>query len=160
MKHKKIYSWTISFLALFAGGSITVLFILVPIWQSLAPEEVLAWFANFGARVGITMVPMQVIPLVLSIYAWYISADTVRLLWLMTNVSNGIILLMLLIYFLPVNFSFVNGTISLEDVSSELVTWEIIHVIRTFLTIISVVFAVMALLKLENEQYKKAESGL
>jgi len=159
MKHKKVYSWTISFLALFAGGSITVLFILVPIWQSLAPEEVLAWFANFGARVGITMVPMQVIPLILSLYAYYISIGITRLRWLVTNISNGIILVMLPIYFLPVNFSFVNGTMSLDEVSSELVTWEIIHIIRTFLTIISVIFAVMALLRHENEKYIKAKSG-
>lgn len=136
-----------------------ILFILVPVWQSLAPKEVLDWFSNFGARVGITMVPMQVIPLILSMYAWYISAGTVRLLWLMTNISNGIILLMLPVYFLPVNFSFVNSTISLDNVPSELVTWEIVHIIRTFLTILSVVFAVIAMLKFENEESQKSGSG-
>ena len=151
MKGISLYITTIALLWLFAGGSITILFIIIPFWHSLTPNELLLWFNHYGVRVGITMLPMQVIPFILSICA-YISVkkrnEDGKGLWLWVNVSNIIILIMLLAYFLPVNFQFVNQTMNPDEVPSELIRWEIIHIARTVLTGLSAVLAIIAYFKL------------
>ncbi|WLD23531.1 DUF1772 domain-containing protein [Flavobacterium dauae] len=151
MKNTSVYISTIALLGLFAGGSITILFIIVPFWHSLTPNELMLWFNHYGARVGITMLPMQIIPFILSIYA-YISVrkrnEDGKGLWLWVNVSNIIILIMLLAYFLPINFQFVNQTMNPNEVPSELIRWEIIHIARTILTVLSAILAIIAYFKL------------
>src|SRR5690606_41747976 len=74
----------------------TTLFRSIPFWHSLNPNELMLWFNHYGARVGITMLPMQIIPFILSIYA-YVSVrkrnEDGKGLWLWVNVSNIIILI-------------------------------------------------------------------
>lgn len=151
MKNTLVYISTIALLGLFAGGSITILFIIVPFWHSLPAEELMLWFHNYGARTGITMLPMQIIPFILSIYAYFSVRkrdEDGKGLWLWVNVTNIIILIMLLAYFLPINFQFVNQTMNPNEVPSELIRWEIIHIARTILTVLSTVLAIIAYFKL------------
>lgn len=154
MKNISLYITTIALLGLFAGGSITILFIIVPFWHSLTPNELMIWFSQYGARVGITMLPMQIIPFILSIYT-YISVrkknEHGSNFWLLVNVSNIIILIMLLAYFLPINFQFVNQTMNPSEVPSELIRWEIIHIARTILTVLSTVLAIIAYFRLTRK---------
>lgn len=147
MKSTLVYIWSIALLALFAGGSITILFVLIPFWQSLQPEAVMEWFRNFGTRVGITMLPMQLIPLFMSVYAYFLAKklkEEGKNLWIWAIVSHIIILIMLFAYYLPVNFSFVNKTMDPTNVPSELIRWEIIHIARTILSVLSTVLAILA----------------
>ena len=151
MKNTLVYISTIVLLALFAGGSITIMFVVVPFWHSLSPNELMLWFHNFGPRVGITMLPMQFVPFFLSIYLYILARkrkEESRGLWLWINASNIIILIMLLAYFLPVNFQFVNQTLNPDDVPSELIRWEVIHIARTIFTVLSTVLAICAYSKL------------
>lgn len=151
MKNLSLYITTIALLGLFAGGSITILFIIVPFWHSLPAEELMLWFHNYGARTGITMLPMQIIPFILSIYAYFSVRkrdEDGKGLWLWVNVTNIIVLIMLLAYFLPINFQFVNQTMNPTEVPSELIRWEIIHIARTILTVISTVLAIIAYFRL------------
>lgn len=142
---------TVALLGLFAGGCITVLCILLPFWHSLSPNELMQWFHNYGPIVAITMLPMQIIPFLLSLYIYFSLRKTKnkgKESWLWVNISNIIILLMLLAYFLPVNIEFVNQTMNPAFVPAELARWEMIHVARTALTVASVVFAVIGFLTL------------
>ena len=150
MKNISVYIWTIASLSLFAGGSITILFIFIPFWYSLQPTELMQWFTDFGPIVGITMLPMQIIPLLLSAYSYILSKkrkEEYKKLWLFVNLSNVFILIMFFAYFLPVNFLFVNQTMHPGDVTNELIRWEIMHVARTILSVLSFVIAIAAIKK-------------
>lgn len=147
MKNISIQAATIALLGLFAGGCITVAFILVLFWHSLSPSELMQWFHDNGPRVAIVMLPMQIIPFLFSIYIYLSlkkSNDTTKNLWLWVNASNIIILVMLLVYFLPVNVALVNQTMEHNNVLAELARWEMIHKVRTGLTVLSTVLAVVA----------------
>ena len=147
MKNISIQLWTVALLGLFAGGCITVMFILLPFWHSLSPSELMQWFHGYGPTIAATMLPMQIIPFLLSIYIYLSLRKTSgrgKKLWLWVNASNVIVLIMLLAYFLPVNIELVNQTMNPNNVSSELARWELIHALRTGLTIVSVVLAVIA----------------
>lgn len=151
MKNTSVYISTIALLGFFAGGNIIIWFIILPFWQSLPASELMQWFNNYGPRVGITMLPMQIIPLILSIWAYNLVRKRDiegKGLWLWVNVSNVIILIMFLAYYLPVNLQFVNQTMNPNDVPSELVRWEIIHIARTILAVLSTVLAIIAYFKL------------
>jgi hypothetical protein len=147
MKRIPVYILTTALLGLFAGGSIVVLFILIPFWQTLQPAEVTEWFSRFGSQVGITMMPMEIIPLILSIYAYLVarrSKEEGKNLWIWINVSNILILIIFFIYFLPVNLKFLNKTIDPANIPGELVRWKVHHAMRTALAVLSMLLAVKA----------------
>jgi len=150
MKSIAVYLMTIALLAFFAGGAIFVLFVLLPFWQSLEPEALMDWFRNFGSRLGIIMMPMEILPLILSVCAWFIAKknkNAGRNLWAWVNVLNIIILSMFFVYFLPVNLEFINKTADPAGVPAEMIKWKMIHGIRTLFTILSTVLAVLAFSK-------------
>ena len=147
MKSFSIYIWTTALLGLFAGGAITVLFVLVPFWKSLEPTGVMDWFQNFGWQIGITMAPMEFIPFLFSIIAYFMARkanDTGKNLWLCVIISNVIILAMLPLYFIPVNLSFIRKTILPENVHAEMVRWEMVHIARTVFSVLSFVIGILA----------------
>ena len=147
MKNITLQVATTMLLGLFAGGCIAVMFVIVPFWHSLSAGELMLWFHNYGPTVAITMLPMQIIPFLLSLYIYFSlrknnSSD--KSLWFWINISNILILLMLLAYFIPVNVEFVNQTMNLDKVPEELTRWGMIHAARTGLTVCSAVAAVAA----------------
>jgi hypothetical protein len=147
MKNFSIYILTTALLALFAGGSIIVLFILIPFWQTLEPNALMEWFQHFGSQMGFVMLPMEMIPLLLSVYVWFIARKTNeegKNLWLCVNVCNAIVLLMLFLYFIPVNLSFIHKIMLPENVAGELVRWKMIHAMRTIFILLSMVLAIFA----------------
>lgn len=153
-----IYLWSTALLALFAGGSITILLVLIPFWQSLQPNAIMVWFGDFGPLVGITMVPMQIIPLILSVYAYFLArkskaGDTKLWLWIIG--FHIIILIMLFAYYLPVNFSWVNKTMNPDHVLAEMKRWKLLHIARTILSILSWILAIVAC-----KRYVSVESQL
>lgn len=151
MKNISLYLWTTALLALFAGGAIFILFILIPYWQTLQSIELIHFFQDFGGRVAAVMLLMEVFSLVLSVFAFTAARknnETEKKLWLVVNISNALILLTLFLYFIPVNLSFINGTISRDAVPAELVRWKIVHGIRTALTMLSAAVAILAVAKL------------
>jgi hypothetical protein len=151
MKRIVVYILTIAVLALFAGGAIIVLFILLPFWQSLEPHSLMEWFQNFGGITGITMMPMEIISLLFSMYSYLLakkSKEEGKNLWLLVNASNILILVLFFIYFLPINISFAKETINPNTIAAELVRWKIIHAGRTVLTLVSTALAIVAFLKM------------
>jgi len=144
MKTPFLYSITLSLLGVFAGGCITVLFIIVPFWHSLSPTEVMDWFAAFGPTVGATMLPMEIVPLVLSTVCWFRARkeQSQTGAWTIVCISNALMILSFFVYFLPVNLSFLNHSISAEDVGPELERWELIHAARTILAVLSAAVAI------------------
>ena len=150
MKIFSIYIWTIAFLGLLAGAAIFILFVLLPSWQAMQPEAFMEWVKDFGGRIGFVMLPMEMIPLLLSIYIFFRtrkSNDAGKNLWLWVNVCNVIVLVMLFAYFIPINLSFINKTMLPENVPAELKRWQMIHTARTIFIVLSLVLAIAAVSK-------------
>jgi hypothetical protein len=150
MKNFSLYIWTIALLGLFAGGAIVVLFILVPFWQELSPDGVMVYFQDYGTRIGFTMLPMEMIPFILSVICYFTSRkanDAGKNVWLCIIISNVIILAMLVVYFIPVNLSFIHKAILPENVADEMVKWKVIHAARTALTVMNFVLGIFAVKK-------------
>ncbi|HET6991408.1 MAG TPA: hypothetical protein VFJ43_08800 [Bacteroidia bacterium] len=155
MKNFSLQLWTIALLGLFSGGAIVILLILVPSWQTMQPDAFMDWVGNFGSRLGFTMVPMEMIPFLLSIICFFVARKNNQAgknLWLAIIISNVIILAMLFVYFIPVNLSFIHKTFPSENVADELMKWKMIHAARTALTVMNFVLGIFAVKKsLKNQ---------
>jgi hypothetical protein len=150
MKKFSLQLWTVALLGLFSGGAVVILLILVPSWQEMQPDAFMEWVGNFGSRLGFTMVPMEMIPFVLSIVCFFIARknnQAGKKFWLAIIISNVVILAMLIVYFIPVNLSFIHKTFPAEKVADELVKWKMIHAARTALTVINFVLGIFAVKK-------------
>ncbi|SHG70821.1 anthrone oxygenase family protein [Chryseobacterium sp. OV279] len=134
--------------SLFTGGCLVILFVLVPFWQKSNPEDFLLWFSINSPNIAKIMLPLEVIPLILSVLTFYLvnkQKDETRKWWLLNLAANVIILLLFFIYFMPANSSMSSGTIMKNQVKSELMKWEMIHLMRTVLTGISTIFCIVGL---------------
>ncbi len=158
MKIAALYFFAIALLGLFAGGCITILFIIIPFWLRLPPENLMQWFTDYGARVGITMLPMEIAPLLLCLAAYFkvkkIHPESKRM-WLIVNISNALVLAGFFIYFLPVNISFVTHSISSNEVNAELKRWELMHIARTILSVLSTAVAIAIATRYARQHIKK-----
>jgi hypothetical protein len=154
MNNRLLCSITSSLLALFAGGSITILFILIPFWKTLAPAGVDDWFRNFGSSIGLTMMSLELLPFLFSILTFARvkgEGERQRALWLGVNILNLLVLLLFFVYFLPVNLSFIKDTIAPEAMPKELVRWQVIHAFRTLLAVLSAAFSIAACIQPETQ---------
>lgn len=146
MRSATLQICTICLLGIFAGGCITILFIVVPFWLGLPPDAFLDWFTQFGPVIGITMLPMEILPLIASAVVWWrLRKSPAASRWLAVNVSNILILASLFAYFLPVNFTFLRHELPAGEVAPELERWQLIHALRTILSLISAVLAIAGL---------------
>jgi hypothetical protein len=144
---------SLSLLSSFAGGCLIVLFVLVPFWQNSTAEIFLTWFAANSSAVGLTMLPMEVLPLITSAVLYFVARKQKKSnqnLWLLTNICNIIILAMFIVYFLPTNTAMASGTFSADKVSAELQQWKTMHIVRTILSALSVVFCGLAIRKADE----------
>jgi hypothetical protein len=141
---------TLSLLSAFAGGCLIVLFVLVPFWQNSTAEIFLSWFTTNSKAVGLTMLPMEVFPLITCAILYFVARRqkmSNQILWLLTNICNLIILAIFIVYFLPTNTAMASGTFSADKVSAELQQWKTMHIIRTILSALAVVFCGLAIRK-------------
>ncbi|UKB78108.1 DUF1772 domain-containing protein [Chryseobacterium sp. MEBOG07] len=136
--------------SLFVGGCTVILFVLVPFWQKIAAEDFLTWFSFNSKSVGLTMLPLEAVPLIISISTYIIAYKqrlTTRNIWLANLICNVIILIMFFAYFMPANAAMASKNIPIEHVAGELKRWEIIHSLRTFLAILAILFCGLAMRK-------------
>ncbi|KMQ64657.1 hypothetical protein ACM46_10440 [Chryseobacterium angstadtii] len=100
--------------SLFTGGCLVILFVLVPFWQQSNADDFLAWFSKYSSNIAKIMLPLEVIPLLVSILVFYLSykqKESTRKWWLLNLLSNIIVLLLFIFYFKPANASLASGTI-------------------------------------------------
>ena len=144
---RNFYAVTVMALALFALGCLVILFVFVPKWQQQPPVEFLQWFAQNGKTIGVIMLPLEMIPLVLSVAALIKSRAVRRTMgpWLLVNLCNVAILALFVFYFLPVNRAFMAGSMPLLEVPAALREWQHFHSIRTVLAGLAVLFSGQAL---------------
>jgi len=143
MKLPKLYAATTTALTLFAIGCLVILFVYVPMWQNSEPAFFINWFAANGKAIGMVMLPLEMAPLMLSLVTLVKfrklnpQGDT---FFLLANTCNFIILVLFLVYFLPANAAFMDKSLPLVEVKEALAEWEVYHVIRTALALLSAFF--------------------
>jgi hypothetical protein len=152
--HRRFYAFTATALALFTLGCLVILFAFVPRWQQQPPAEFIQWFGQHGKTIGAVMLPLEMIPFVLSLRALVKSraARNTTGPWVCVNLCNAAILALFVFYFLPVNGAFMNGAMPLPEVPEALHDWQRFHVIRTILSALAVLFSARALTSLRRQQ--------
>ncbi|RXM53491.1 MULTISPECIES: anthrone oxygenase family protein [unclassified Chryseobacterium] len=139
--------------SLFVGGCSVILFVLVPFWQKITAEEFLVWFSSNSKSVGLTMLPLEAIPLLISISTYIIAYKqklNTKNLWFYNLLCNVVILIMFFLYFMPANTAMASKTIPIEHVAQELKRWELLHILRTLLAILSILFCGIAIKKAQK----------
>jgi hypothetical protein len=142
-----LYAVTTLALAIFTMGCLVILFVFVPMWLESGSREFLQWFARHGKTIGAFMLPLELIPLLLSLIAYIRSSKAGKpfTTWLLlTNSCNFLILGMFILYFLPLNSAFMNGTMPVDQVPEALKEWQLFHIYRTILSLLAVIFSGIA----------------
>lgn len=148
-----LYSLNVIALSVFAVACLVILIVFVPMWQQLEPGNFLQWFNEHGKTVGIIMLPLEMIPLILSLRSYLklrkLPGASGKLM-LLSNICNIIILTLFFIYFLPVNAAFMDGSMAAEKVRGSLSLWQFVHIIRTVLAFVATVFAMTTIASLNK----------
>lgn len=110
-------------------------------------QEVFWWFKHVGKLIGMVMVPLEIIPLILSAVLFLkLRKENSKAshMWLWVNCLNVAVLLSFFIYFLPVNVQFIDGIMPASEIPAELDRWQMVHALRTLAIVLSVVISIRA----------------
>ena len=121
--------------AMFAGVMLAIGVILGGYWKSLPPADFLEWFARHGNLV-MRAIPIVVIPALIGLagmlwFDW--SNTTTRMIWLGAAGCILAVLAITMAYYAPSNAAFAAKSIPVDQVSSKLDTWLMIHNLRIVL---------------------------
>lgn len=136
-------------LGLSAGANLTESVVLVSYWQSLSSEEFLKWFASNEPLLvqffGTLQTSATVLTIVATILFWVKGIRGKYFLSLSTLFILAVLATFFL-YFRETNTSFVNATIPINKVESELSNWANWQWVRTLLGTGAFIFSLLALL--------------
>ncbi len=121
-------------LGLLTGGMVLMAFGLVPYWRSLDPLEFTRMFTNSLPTVGKTLVILTISSTVSVILAAGLAIwkKLPSRYWLTAGAVTTIIVLATVpIYFSSANVLLLHGNLSNIEITSELKTWQEIHMFRT-----------------------------
>lgn len=134
---------SVVFMSAFAGGCLVVSIVMVPGWRGMDPEEFLDWFSENGARLGLTMFPLEATGALFAVLA-FVGAlrrkSNSRLLWGLSSLCIVATLVLLPIYFAEANTRMMNKTIEVSEVPTELGSWSSWQWLRTALAVLAVGF--------------------
>ena len=133
-------------LGLTAGALLAEGALLVPFWQSLAPEAFLAWYAGNASLLFNFFAPLEIASAVLALAAAVVYRFRRRSGTGLLAVAAALALVILVafpLYFKDVNASFAAGTIDPAEVPAELARWAKGHWIRTAMAIVAFAAALL-----------------
>lgn len=162
MKNLKInfsYLCVVAF-SVFVGAQLTEAILLVPHWQSLSANEFYSYYERFGPGIGqfytILTIVSVLIPIGLTIFCLK-KEKSVFILALISAIFAILVVLCFYIYFKDVNQLFYQRAFSQEDLMQELVNWSHWHWGRIILELLSLIFLVITLTKLNIRGIKSPE---
>lgn len=132
--------------AAFAGVMLAIGIILGGFWISLPAADFLLWFQNHNHLV-VRTIPLVVVPTLVGLAGslWLSWADRAARLWWLAALGCIIAVLALTAaYFLPMNATFVAGTVPLADVPARLGSWLAMHWLRIVLAFVAAVLGIVA----------------
>lgn len=128
-------------LSAFSGSLLFIALVMVKFWQSLEPQDFLNWMTNDLYLMPKTMIPLNILSLVLAIAALATSWKAFPSRRLPLSLGLASILFCSItfpIYFAGANAEFVTQSIEISNVTSRLSTWSTWHWVRTGLAILAV----------------------
>ena len=154
MKQFLLY-FSIVIFSIFVGSQITEGVLLVPYWQSLSSTDFYAYYNQFGPSIGlfytILTIMAALIPIALLIYAKLFYKDAFRLA-LISSFFAILFVGCFYVYFKGANEMFYQAALSDAALKKELVTWSYWHWGRIVLEIISLVFLILCVNKIEDKR--------
>lgn len=133
--------------AMFAGVMLAIGVILGGYWKSLPPADFLEWFAQNGQFV-LRAIPIVVIPTLIGLagvlwFDW--SNGTNRGIWFGAAGCIIAVFALTMAYYVPSNAAFAAKSIPVDQVSSKLDTWLMIHNLRIVLAFAASALGVWAI---------------
>jgi len=125
--------------AVFAGVMLAIALILGTYWRGLPPAEFLVWFATNSGVIART-IPLVVAPTLLGLVGSLVlcwADTTARTLWLAALACIVALLVLTVAYFLPINATFNEGSVTLRDVPEHIDAWLAMHWVRIALALAS-----------------------
>jgi len=136
-------------LAALTGAMLVIGLVLVPLWQSMPPQEYVAWFHANAPAIGGLMIPFGGLALALSVLAFVLALPAergVRMALAVAMVAAAGLALLYPLYFAAANDALGTlGALGDADVSAELATWRRVHWARIGLSTIAVAATTLAL---------------
>lgn len=132
--------------AMFAGVMLAIGVILGGYWKSLPPADFLEWFAHNNHFI-MRAIPVAFLPTVVGLagmvwFDWSVSAN--RSIWLGASGCIVGVLAITIIYFVPSNAAFGAKAVPVDQVSTKLDTWLLIHNLRIMLALVASALGVYA----------------
>lgn len=132
--------------AMFAGVMLAIGVILGGYWKSLPPAEFLEWFARNNHFI-MRAIPLAFLPTAVGLAGmlWFDWSDSVnRSIWLGAAGCIIAVLAITIVYYVPSNAAFAARAVPIDQVSSKLDTWLLIHNLRIMLALVASALGVYA----------------
>ncbi len=147
--------FSIVIFAIFIGSQITEGVLLVPYWQSLTSAEFYSYYNQHGPSIGlfytVLTIIAAVIPIFLSIYCKLTASKAFKLA-VTSSLFAVLFVASFYLYFKGANELFYQAALSTPDLKKELITWSYWHWGRIVIEFMSLVFLILALIKLQSEK--------
>jgi len=149
---RKVYSFlAVSVFGIFVGSQITEGALLVPYWESLSSSEFYSYYSEFGPSIGkfytILTIVAALIPIILLGYC-YVTKSVGLKYAAMSSFFAVLFVACFYIYFKGANEQFYNGAMTDMELSNVLKTWKTWHWSRVVIEILSLLFLILSLKKL------------
>ena len=153
MKQFLLYSSIVIF-SIFIGSQITEGVLLVPYWQSLSSTDFYAYYNKFGPSIGkfytVLTILAALMPIFLSIYCKLINSNALKFA-LISSFFAILFVSSFYLYFKGTNELFYQAAFNDRELKNELVTWSYWHWGRIIIEFVSLVFLILSLIKIQNE---------
>ena len=144
--------FSIVIFSIFLGSQITEGCLLVPYWQSLSSTDFYSYYNQFGSSIGqfytILTIIAALIPISLTIYCKLINSNAFNLA-LSSSVFAILFIACFYVYFKSTNELFYQAALSDIELKNELLTWSYWHWGRIVLEVISLIFLMLSLIKIQ-----------
>jgi len=148
-----LFYFSIAIFSIFIGSQITEGVLLVPYWQSLSSTDFHSYYSQFGPSIiqfyTILTITAALIPIALSIYCKLINSNAIKFA-LISSFFAILFIASSFVYFKGVNEMFYQGVLSDVELKKELVTWSYWHWGRIVIEIISLIFLILSLIKIQK----------
>lgn len=142
----------IAIFSIFLGSQITEGVLLVPYWQSLSLNDFYTYYNQFGPSIGlfytILTIIAALIPISVSIYCKLTNSKGFNFA-LISSFFAILFIACFYVYFKDTNDLFYQAALSDVALKKELETWAYWHWGRIVLEIISLIFLILSLIKIQ-----------
>jgi len=152
MKQFLLY-FLIAIFSIFIGSQITEGVLLLPYWQSLSSADFYSYYSEFGSSIGlfytVLTIIAAIIPIVLAIYCWLTNSTAFRFA-LISSFFAILFVSSFYLYFKDTNDLFYQSALSDIALKKELITWSYCHWGKVVTEVLSLIFLILSLSKLQN----------